>query len=456
LAYVSFDVIPSKEDDEAALKYIQKLQGEFTQSPSAETEAYVNRNADTPYDLMKNFKKGELKNVKLDSLIYNAQPGFVFGPYAEEGAYKIAKLINFVNTPDTVQASHILIAPDGQKIKDMKDAQRIADSLKVIIDKGGDFAQLAKTYSADKGSAEKGGDLDKFTEGKMVKPFNDACFTGKVKDIKVVETQFGVHIIKIVYQSKIVQKAHIAFVDRKVQPGKKTFQDYYAKASKFASENTDLKKFDAALTKEGLTKKVVTGLTPMSDVIAGLLSPRIIVQWAFKEETEKGNVSEIFDNGDKFIIAVLTDIKEKGIAPLAQKREEIVQLLRKEKKAAQFVKEMSGNQTLEALAGKGLQILEARNISFSSASLPDGGQEPVVIATAVATAKDKTTAPIIGTNGVYVLKVNTITGIQDLAKADVSNDKLSAQNRIQGRGTREGYDALKKVANVVDDRAKFF
>lgn len=92
---------------------------------------------------------------------------------------------------EEVRVSHILIAPgDDAKVK----AQSILDELK----SGKDFADLAKEKSADPGSAAKGGDLGLFGRGRMVKAFEDAAFALKVGDLSdLVETQFGVHILKV-------------------------------------------------------------------------------------------------------------------------------------------------------------------------------------------------------------------------------------------------------------------
>lgn len=98
---------------------------------------------------------------------------------------------------EAVRASHILIrvasdADDAAKQKARAEAEAVLGDLRA----GGDFAALAKEHSQD-ASAAQGGDLDFFRRGQMVPPFETAAFglkTGEVSDI--VETQFGLHIIK--------------------------------------------------------------------------------------------------------------------------------------------------------------------------------------------------------------------------------------------------------------------
>lgn len=100
---------------------------------------------------------------------------------------------------ERVRASHILIrTPENADAKTKQDAKaKAADVLKQV--KGGkDFAELAKQYSQDPGSAANGGDLGLFAQGQMVGPFEQAAFSLKPGDVSdIVETPFGYHIIKV-------------------------------------------------------------------------------------------------------------------------------------------------------------------------------------------------------------------------------------------------------------------
>jgi peptidyl-prolyl cis-trans isomerase C len=100
--------------------------------------------------------------------------------------------------PESVRASHILIrvAPDATEEAKQK-ARAEAESVLKQLKAGADFAQLAKEHSQD-GSAAQGGDLNFFTKDQMVPAFADAAFALKKDEISdIVETQFGLHIIKL-------------------------------------------------------------------------------------------------------------------------------------------------------------------------------------------------------------------------------------------------------------------
>jgi len=98
------------------------------------------------------------------------------------------------------RASHILInAPKGAAAAEREAAKARAAELLAQARKAPDnFAGLARKHSQDSGSAERGGDLDFFARGAMVKPFEDAAFAlakGQISDL--VETDFGFHIIRL-------------------------------------------------------------------------------------------------------------------------------------------------------------------------------------------------------------------------------------------------------------------
>lgn len=103
-------------------------------------------------------------------------------------------------TPEQRRASHILIKVNKDASPADKAAARAkAEEVLALVRKHpGDFAQLAKQYSQDEGSASQGGDLDYFGRGMMLKPFEEATYSLKQDEISgLVETDFGYHIIHL-------------------------------------------------------------------------------------------------------------------------------------------------------------------------------------------------------------------------------------------------------------------
>jgi peptidyl-prolyl cis-trans isomerase D len=102
--------------------------------------------------------------------------------------------------PETRRASHILLRLDkSASDADAKAVKEKAEGILAQVKKTpGDFAKLAKQYSQDPGSAEKGGDLDWFGRGAMVKAFEDSVFAMKDGQIsELVRSDFGFHIIRV-------------------------------------------------------------------------------------------------------------------------------------------------------------------------------------------------------------------------------------------------------------------
>ncbi|MDD5263395.1 MAG: peptidylprolyl isomerase [Candidatus Bipolaricaulis sp.] len=105
---------------------------------------------------------------------------------AEIGTYFEKNLARY-DQAEQVQASHILV-----------DTLETANSVRAKLEAGGDFAALAKEYSLDAGTRDKGGDLGWFGRGQMVKEFEEAAFSLKKGELsQPVKTAYGYHIIRI-------------------------------------------------------------------------------------------------------------------------------------------------------------------------------------------------------------------------------------------------------------------
>jgi peptidyl-prolyl cis-trans isomerase D len=456
IEYVTFDVVPSEDDIKETEKWMEKTREEFAVTP--DPGQYINLNADTRHtgfyvtindipENLRDFAKKEDKSI-------------VIGPYNEDGSLKMARLIDAADRPDSVHVRHILLAA-GQT-RTMAQSQTLADSLVMLIKSGTSFETLARDNSDDQGSAQLGGDLGWFKEGLMVVPFNNACFSAIKGEILTTQTTFGTHIIEVLDQSKKSRKYEIGILDRKIMPSSTTNQIVYSAAGQFAGTNNTYEKFNSAIGSQNLNKRIANDVSPSQKTLPGLENPRSLIISLFSAKEDNiildNSDQAVFEIGDKYVIAFCTRVQEEGIAPLKDVENDIRFTLARDKKAeiisAEFNKNITAGKTLDDLSRQmGLEVKDATQINFRSYSIPGIGIEPALIAAASSAKEGILWGPVKGINGVYMLNVNTVatTPSQDLK---LLQERLAMT--YQMRGSYEAYEALRKKAEIVDKRYKFY
>lgn len=447
--FVSFKVNPSQEDFEKVKVWADRLKPEFEKTEN--DTLLVNRESDVRFNA-RWLPKGELGGL-VDSLMFKAEKGFVYGPYLEGQTYKMAKLIGVKMAPDSVNARHILIRPQTQG--SYEKAKAVADSLMKMIENGADFAQLAMMNSEDPGSGKEGGDLGWFQEGQMVPSFNNACFDGDKGDLVVVESQFGFHIIEVMNQKGNTEKRAVAFIDRTVEPSTKTFQVKYGEADEFKRSITSVASFDQEVANRGLNKRIASNLKPNDNTIAGLENPRELIRWAF--EAEKGDISEVFELGDNFVVGVLTTVREEGFTAMDEIRDELESEVIKEKKAAKFIEEFDAARAgdIQTIANNmNLPVEVKESLSLSTVAIPGLGREPALIGMVSGMEEGDISKAIKGEQGVYVVALNSKSIVPE--QPSLVNSKRMLNSSLSGRVDYEVYEALKEKADITDNRSKFF
>lgn len=446
--FVTFNVEPSKEDVEKVQMWAERIKDEFA---AAENDTlFVNRESDVRFNAMWT-EKGSLP-LNIDSIMFASSKGYLHGPYRDGRTFKLAKLIGVKFSPDSVSARHILITPNTYGPKAKATADSIYDLVK---NKKANFAELARTVSEDPGSGAQGGDLGWFTEGQMVPTFNDACFDGKKGDITLVQSQFGFHIIEVLNQKGKSEKRAVAIVQRAIEPSSKTYQVIYGKADEFVRRVKSIESFDELVAEQGLNKRLASNLKENDRTIAGLDSPREVVRFAFN--AKKGEVSKVIEMGNTFVVAVLTAIRDKGNTPIEDIREELEAEVRKEKKAELFMKEFAaiGATDIQTVADKMNLPLEVKeNVALSANAIPGMGREPEVIGAASVLAPNTLSKPIKGQQGVFVFAVEGRAEAPAIDSYAANARTLNAS--LSSRVDFEVFEALKKKADVKDNRSKFY
>ena len=165
-----------------------------TINPSdSDLEAYFTKNA-------ARYKNGVPEQRKITYFAFTPQqlPGGVPQPSQQEIQTYYNQHRTEYSAPETATSRHILIKLDaGADAKADAAAKAKAEDVLKQIQNGGNFAELAKKNSDDPGSKDNGGELGPSQRGRMVPEFDNAIFTQKIGDTKVVKSQFGYHIVQV-------------------------------------------------------------------------------------------------------------------------------------------------------------------------------------------------------------------------------------------------------------------
>jgi peptidyl-prolyl cis-trans isomerase D len=457
MEYMVFDITPSESDMKESENWAENEKEHF--AAATDIVQYINLTADTRHTGYYR-TLAELPEA-VRPLAESGDRTAVTGPYLEDETYKIARIVDIAERPDSVRAAHILISPNTTG--SMAQARKVADSLLTLVKTGADFNSLAMTNSEDQGSAQVGGDLGWFSEGMMVLPFNNACFSNKKGDIVIAETNYGVHIIKVIDQSRKVRKYDIGIVDRRVIPSGTTTQRIYSEASQFAGTNDTYEKFNKAVAEGNLNKKLAMNVTPDQKELPGLTQSRGLVMALF-QNSEAGKIvldnssQAVFELPDMYVVAYCSRAQEEGIAPVEDVASDIRFILAKKKKAeiiSAEIKKMvaEGKNIYDIASNYNATVQDASGINFRSYSVPGAGIEPALIAAASASEPGKLSNPVEGNNGVYMYVVSDAT---PAVTEDLALVKERMNSGYQIRASYEAYQALRDKKEVKDMRYKFY
>ena len=423
---------------------------------TSDYKTFVNENSDEKYADRYLFKN-ELPKEHADAL-FNLSEGETYGPYKDNGSYKISRMVGMEQIPDSAKARHILVAfqgsPVGQNITRTKqEAKDLADSLASVVKSNKDkFAELASEFSADTSNKEEAGELGWFVPGVMVPAFNDFVFQNNEGSIGVVETEFGYHVINIEEQTDKEKAVKLATVSREIEPSEKSLNNLFADVTKFelAAREAD---FTELAKENNLEVRPVKEIQEMEENIPGVGPQRRIVQWAFDEETENGEIKR-FDVSDGYIIAQVTGVNKKGVKTVEAASSTVIPILQKEKKAAMIKEKISGNSLEEIAQNNSTTVNTANAVNRNSPILPGVGNEPFVVGAAFGMPEGELSKPLTGQKGVFVVKVLKKTQAPKMESYRPYSTRETAARR--GTVNNEVFSALKESADIEDNRARFY
>ncbi len=386
--YVSFEIIPASADSGKSIQALEEIKDEF--SKAKDNKLYVGNKSDDINAFSEAYMNKKNFTSRLADTIMNQPIGSIFGPYLENGSYRITKMVDKKVLPDSVKCRQILVVVNSGKEVVMSDtaAKAKIDSIVAQLNKGVPFDSLVK-LSADYNPANAKGETPIVLAQRptLFKEFGDFVFEGKTgekKTLKVDNTKnngfIGYYYIEILEQKEIGPTVQVATITKNLLPSDSTVNAIFGRANEFAAKSTNAAEFDANVKKMGVDKRVADNIKENSYNIQGLGGAREIVKWMYAQKVGDVSKDPFRINDQRYVVAKLTAIEEKGQLNITSTmRPQLEQKVKEEKKAESIMAKFKG-QALEAIAaGTGQTVAQSDSVVLGAPFIPGVGFEPKVV-----------------------------------------------------------------------------
>ncbi len=391
-----------------------------------------------------------------DAVFPNPTAGTVVGPVIAGGQGHLIKIKDVRPAESAaVKARHILIsAPEGNAEARAQARRRIED-IQRQLQAGADFAAVALAQSDDPGSRASGGDLGWFSKGRMVPAFENAALGAPVGSVVgPVETQFGYHLIQVM--NKASQEVRVADYAMQIRPDVETLsgiQEQLDDLHYYAGESGN---FAEEAGRRNLEVQQVQ-IEAEQEFIPGIGNSRALMN--FLANAEEGDLSDVIELNNQFIVAQVEEITPEGHRPLADVRSELEPRVRVEKK-----KEILRERLRKALAQHGFPglagplstaVQSAQGLTYSGAIVPGLGREMKLIGTAFGLEPGKTSGVVEGENAVFVVRTTSVSEpppLTDAVKEQLRQELLQQRRQVV---VGQWLASLREKADVEDHRSRF-
>jgi peptidyl-prolyl cis-trans isomerase D len=461
IEFINFPLAPSESDREGVRAELASLSFEWLDVE--DDSVFVNQHSDVRFQ-SEYYTTTELVGTGLDTLVDGQSVGFQKGPIDLGGAFAVVKLVDRKTVPDSAKARHILIPfagatrADASVTRNPQEAKVLADSLFAYLEGNPSaFESVSEAFSSDVVAKEKGGDLGYFSRGSMAKPFENFCFFRKNGSIGVVPTQFGWHVIQVTDQKGENDVYKIGQIIREILPSDETIQTLYNQASGYAAEAQTAEDYRALATEKGFFLRPARNLGRFEEVVSGLGTARRVVRWAWDDDREEGNIGLLENDGNGYVVVVLTDKLEEGTSSFEMVQAQCLEAAKKDAKKALVLERLenasAGAATIEAVAtaaGKEVRTLSFRISQFNISGV---GNEAKVVGTICGLEPGTLSPVILGENGAFV----AITSPANPApQIDYANMAQNTQRSIRNLVGTQAYKALQDKAKIEDMRYMMF
>jgi peptidyl-prolyl cis-trans isomerase D len=244
----------------------------------------------------------------------------------------------------------------------------------------------------------------------------------------------------------------IAYFAKPILAGTETEAAAATAAAQFIASAKNAKQFSDQATKSNLQLLGVSDIKQNDFNLGTLGQSRSLVRWVYQNSV--GDVSEPTTIGDQVIVGLINGIFKKGTMSVAEAKPLVDNIVRNQKKAAIIAStKFKGSTLSEYTTSTASPIQKADSLSFSAPFISGIGSEPKVVGAAFnKSLLGKTSAPIIGTTGVFAIQADAVGARPSLQ--DPAAFKQSLLQMVRS-GTFRSQESLKKAATIKDYRFQF-
>ncbi|MDD3162209.1 MAG: SurA N-terminal domain-containing protein [Bacteroidales bacterium] len=447
--FMAVDIRPSESDFKEVEDKINKAKAEF--ETTSDVAAVVAENSDVPYiDAFVPYTQLDAQTL---AFVQSATPGAVQGPTFANDTYTMMRLMGTTTAADSLKLRHIYL-----QRADEASTNALADSLMNVLKNGGDFVALCTQFSLAN-TKEQAGEIGWMTEVAAVSALGKesaaAIMAAGVNEYIKSSSANGVSIFQVTEKTAPVQKAKVATIAMTVSPSSRTYSKLYNEINQMiATSKGSLDSLESKAAKSGYYFQVDNMVTSETDLIADLKDSRRMVRWAF--ENEVGAISDIYDCGNRFAVASVTEVNDEGYMPLTNVAPSLKMELIADKKAEKMIADLSAKKfatIADAASAMSSKVDTAKFVTFATRQITGLGAEAALIGAAPASKENAVTGPIKGRNGVYVINVIKKT---ENPIGDIDAEKKGLNMAIQNRIGYQLVPVMKEKKEVEDFRIRFF
>jgi peptidyl-prolyl cis-trans isomerase D len=375
--------------------------------------------------------------------------------------------LSYFSFAEERRASHILIQiADTTNPEDDEKAKEKIEKIEEELKGGADFATLAKKYSEDSASAEKGGDLEFFTYYEMVPSFSEAVFSlEKAEDVsEIIKTPFGYHLIKLTGIKASYIKPFQEVEERLEQMWKDEKSETLAQeeASNIRKEIEKKSSAFEEYIKEYPQRSRTTSFFAQEGEIEGLGWLAQFNQVAFSLKPEE--ISSILEIPEGYCLLKLKEREPSFIPPLEDATEKTEEKLI-EKKSKKIAEDIANQIAIEAkqesLSILGTKLdLEYKNLeSLKRTDWVEGmssEDKKQFIDTAFSLKEGETSKPLNLLFGYYIIELNTRELLLDTFSEQKEEFKENLLSQKRAKNLDLWLQQIWEKAKIVDNSSLFF